>query len=221
MAQDLSKRGKVGDVYRGGSYKKASKAGYKTAGLSSAQMKKATTLKGKKISASQMKKAGELKPISSTTFVKGKGVVGPGGKAFTGTVQLASGKTASYVKGRRIGVGPAKKSAPPKRTGNAPASPRRNPPSGGKPVSGTSVKARKAMQKGRPNWQSGTSRAQATSLSSGLTSNQRNKLKSGRKNWKSGSVRPIHRNPVASWWSNVVSTPRAWSGGPQPKRKLR
>jgi len=115
MAQDLSKRGKVGDVYRGGSYKKAKARGYKTAGLSADQMKKATTLKGKKVSAGQMKKAGVLKDISSTRWEKGKGVVGPGGKAFTGTVQLASGKTASYVKGRRVGVGPAKKAATPTR----------------------------------------------------------------------------------------------------------
>jgi hypothetical protein len=129
MAQDLSKRGKIGDVYRGGSYKK-SKA--KTAGLSSDEMKKATTLKGKKISASQMKKAGELKPISSTKWVEGKGVVGPGGKAFTGTVQLATGKTASYVKGRRIGVkaGAAKPKPTPassgstrKTSGSAPSKP--------------------------------------------------------------------------------------------------
>jgi hypothetical protein len=105
MAQDLSKRGKVGDVYRGGSYKKSK---VKTAGLSSDEMKRATTLKGKKVSAGQMKKAGVLKDISSTRWEKGKGVVGPGGKAFTGSVQLASGKTASYVKGRRIGVGPEK-----------------------------------------------------------------------------------------------------------------
>ncbi len=125
MAQDLSKRGKVGDVYRGGTYKKTK---FKTAGLSSNQMKKATTLKGKKVSASQMKKAGELKPISSTKWVEGKGVVGPGGKAFTGTVQLASGKTASYVKGRRIGVASTKPSKP---AGNGRSGQTPNPPPGG------------------------------------------------------------------------------------------
>jgi len=111
MAEDLSKRGKVGDVYRSGSYKKAKKSGFKTAGLSSDQMKKATTLKGKKVSAAQMKKAGVLQKIENTKFVKGKGVVGPGGKAFTGSVILASGKSASYVKGRRIGVSTAKPKA--------------------------------------------------------------------------------------------------------------
>jgi len=111
MAEDLSERGMKGGVYRSGKYKKAKKRGYKVAGLTRKEMGKATTLKGKKLTAAQRRKASELKDISQTKWVKGKGVVGPGGKAFTGTVQLASGKTASYVKGRRVGVGPKKKPA--------------------------------------------------------------------------------------------------------------
>jgi len=96
------------DQKRSGQFKGAKKRGYQVSGLTSEQSKQATTLKGKKISAGQLKKANVLKDISSTKFVKGKGVVGPGGKAFTGSVILASGKSASYVKGRRIGVGPEK-----------------------------------------------------------------------------------------------------------------
>jgi hypothetical protein len=160
---------------RSGSYKKAKARGYKTAGLSADQMKKATTLKGKKVSAGQMKKAGELKDISSTRWEKGKGVVGPGGKAFTGSVTLASGKTASYVKGRRIGVGPAKKAAPPKRTGGG-GSGRTGGGGGGntggngsRPKPALSMAERRALQKGRKNWKSGASRP-ATSTTSSTTS---------------------------------------------------
>lgn len=107
--EDLSKRGKVGDVYRSGSYKKAARRGFKTAGLTSKEMGKATTLRGKKLTAKQRTRASELKDISQTRWEKGRGVVDKSGKAFTGTVMLASGKTASYVKGRRVGIGPKKK----------------------------------------------------------------------------------------------------------------
>lgn len=102
--EDLSKRGKVGDVYRSGSYKKAAKRGYKTTNVPTEKFKKVTTLKGQKLTAAQRAKVGELKDIGTTHWEKGKGVVGPGGKAFTGTVQLASGKTASYFQGRRVGL---------------------------------------------------------------------------------------------------------------------
>jgi hypothetical protein len=117
---------------RSGSYKGAKKRGYKVAGLSESQAKKATTLKGKKVSSSQLKKASVLKDIGETKWEKGKGVIGPGGKAFTGSVLLASGKTASYVKGRRIGVkaGAAKPKPTPassgstrKTSGSAPSKP--------------------------------------------------------------------------------------------------
>lgn len=111
--EDLSKRGKVGDVYRSGSYKKAAKRGFKTAGLTSKEMRKATTLRGKKLTAKQRTRASELKDISQTRWEKGRGVVDKSGKAFTGTVMLASGKTASYVKGRRVGVGPKRKAPSP------------------------------------------------------------------------------------------------------------
>ena len=87
-----------------GKYTKAKKRGYKVAGLSAKQMEKATTLKGKKLTAGQKTKASKLTDISGTKWVKGKGVVGPKGKSFTGSVILPNGKTASYVKGRRIGI---------------------------------------------------------------------------------------------------------------------
>ena len=114
---------------RSGRFKKAKKAGYKVAGLTAEESKRATTLKGKKISAAQLKKANVLKDIGQTKFVKGQGVVGPGGKAFTGSVILASGSTATYVKGRRVGVS-TKKAAPPRRnpTGNLTGKPTNDPP---------------------------------------------------------------------------------------------
>jgi hypothetical protein len=127
VADDLSKRRKVGDVYRSGSYKKAQKRGYKTAGLSNEKFKKATTLKGQKLTAAQRAKVGELKKIGETRWEKGKGVVGPGGKAFTGTVQLASGKTASYFRGRRVGY-KAASAAPKAGTRTGPKGPPRRIP---------------------------------------------------------------------------------------------
>lgn len=93
-----------------GKYAKAKKKGFKVAGLSAKQMEKATTLKGKKLTAGQKTKASKLTDISKTKWVEGKGVVGPKGKAFTGSVILPNGKTASYVNGRRVGVN-AKKTA--------------------------------------------------------------------------------------------------------------
>ena len=105
MAEDLSKRGKVGDVYRSGSFAKAKKKGLKTSALNKAQLKRAQTVGGKKITARQVKRATNAKnktSISDTKFVKGQGVIGPNGKPLTGSVTLASGKTAQYVKGRRV-----------------------------------------------------------------------------------------------------------------------
>ena len=105
MAEDLSKRGKVGDVYRSGSFAKAKKKGLKTSALNKTQLKRAQTVGGKKITARQVKRATNAKnktSISDTKFVKGQGVIGPNGKPLTGSVTLASGKTAQYVKGRRV-----------------------------------------------------------------------------------------------------------------------
>lgn len=105
MAEDLSKRGKVGDVYRSGSFAKAKKKGLKTSNLNKTQLKRAQTVGGKKITARQVKRATSAKnktSMSDTKFVKGQGVLGPNGKPLTGSVTLASGKTAQYVKGRRV-----------------------------------------------------------------------------------------------------------------------
>lgn len=107
---DLSKRGKVGDVYRSGSFKKAKKRGMKTADLTKAQLKRATTARGKKVSQKAVKRATAKRnetDISQTQFEKGKGVT-KNGRLFTGTVKLASGKTATYVRGRRVVAGPKK-----------------------------------------------------------------------------------------------------------------
>ena len=104
--EDLSKRGKIGETYRSGKFK-----GKKAADLSKAQLKRATTARGKKVSqkaVTRATKAKNMANISDTQFVKGKGVM-KGGKLFTGQVKLASGKTATYVKGRRVVAG--KKSA--------------------------------------------------------------------------------------------------------------
>ena len=122
------------DQKRSGQFKGAKKRGFKVSGLTSEQSKRQTTLKGKKVSAGQLKKANVLKDISSTKFVKGKGVVGPGGKAFTGSVILASGKSASYVKGRRIGVQTGAAKAKPAAKGK-PGTP--NTPTPPKPPSGS------------------------------------------------------------------------------------
>lgn len=107
--EDLSKRGKVGGVYRSGSFK-----GKKAANLSKAQLKRATTARGKKVSQKAVTKATSAKrtSISQTQFEKGRGVT-KDGKLFTGRVKLASGKTATYVRGRRVVAG--KKAAAPAR----------------------------------------------------------------------------------------------------------
>ena len=111
MAEDLSKRGKVGDVYRSGSFTKAKKKGLKVSDLKKSQLKRAQTVGGKKITARQVKRATNVANetnISDTKFVKGQGVLGPNGKPLTGSVTLASGKTAQYVKGRRVVAGAKK-----------------------------------------------------------------------------------------------------------------
>ena len=101
MADDLSKRGMVGGVYRSGRFK-----GKKAADLTKAQLKRAETARGKKVSQKQVRKATSrvTTDISRTKFEKGRGVT-KNGRLFTGTVKLASGKTATYVKGRRVVAG--------------------------------------------------------------------------------------------------------------------
>ena len=103
--EDLSGRGKVGDVYRSGRFK-----GKKAANLSKAQLKRAQTARGKKVSQKSVKRATRnVANISETQFEKGRGVT-RNGKLFTGQVKLASGKMATYVKGRRVVAGPKKAS---------------------------------------------------------------------------------------------------------------
>lgn len=105
--EDLSGRGQKGGVYRSGSFAKAKKRGMKTADLTKGQLKRATTARGKKVSQKAVKRATAKRnatDISQTQFEKGRGVT-KGGKLFTGTVKLASGKTATYVRGRRVVAG--------------------------------------------------------------------------------------------------------------------
>ena len=100
--EDLSKRGKVGETYRSGSFAKAKKKGLKTADLSKKQLQRAQTARGRKVTKKQVTRATKNEAsISDTQFETGKGVT-KGGKLFTGTVTLASGRKATYVKGRRV-----------------------------------------------------------------------------------------------------------------------
>ena len=109
--EDLSGRGKVGETYRSGKFKKARAKGLKTSDLSKAQLKRAQTARGKKVSQKSVKRATRnVANISETQFEKGRGVT-RNGKLFTGQVKLASGKMATYVKGRRVVAGPKKKPA--------------------------------------------------------------------------------------------------------------
>lgn len=111
--EDLSKRGKVGGVYRSGSFAKAKKRGAKTANLTKKDLSRAQTARGKKVSQRQVAKATKKTAradISETQFEKGRGVT-RNGKLFTGTVKLASGKTATYVRGRRVVAGKKSTSA--------------------------------------------------------------------------------------------------------------
>lgn len=103
--EDLSKRGMKDGVYRSGSFKKAKKKGYKVANLTKKQVKRGKA-GGKKVTEKQAKAAQKnVVQISDTKFVRGEGVMGPDGKPLTGKVQLASGKMAHYVNGRRVKSG--------------------------------------------------------------------------------------------------------------------
>ena len=91
--------------YRSGSFKKAKKRGYKVANLKKKQVRRGKA-GGKNVTKKQANAADKnVVQISDTKFVKGKGVMGPNGKPLTGKVQLASGKMAHYVNGRRVMAG--------------------------------------------------------------------------------------------------------------------
>lgn len=105
--EDLTGRGQKGGVYRSGSFAKAKKRGAKTANLTKKDLSRAQTARGKKVSQRQVTKATKKTAranISETQFEKGRGVT-RNGKLFTGTVKLASGKRATYVRGRRVVAG--------------------------------------------------------------------------------------------------------------------
>ena len=102
-------RGKVGDVYRSGKYKgkttdlsKKQVAGARrvgSAGRSGVGKKEAkAAMKSVSISDTTWKKASER----TGPRAKGGILVGKDGKAITGTVTLASGKKATYVRGKRV-----------------------------------------------------------------------------------------------------------------------
>lgn len=48
------------------------------------------------------KAAGRTVDISKTQYVKGKGVLGPGGKPLNGRVDMGGGNFAVYVNGKRV-----------------------------------------------------------------------------------------------------------------------
>lgn len=105
--EDLTGRGQKGGVYRSGKFAKAKKRGAKTANLTKSDLSRAQTARGKKVSQRQVAKATKKTAradISETQFEKGRGVT-RNGKLFTGTVKLASGKRATYVRGRRVVAG--------------------------------------------------------------------------------------------------------------------
>ncbi len=103
--EDLSKRGMKDGKYRSGSFKKAKKRGMKVVDLKMKQVKRGKA-GGKKVTNKEAKAAQKnVVQISDTKFVKGEGVMGPNGKPLTGKVELASGKMAHYVRGRRVMAG--------------------------------------------------------------------------------------------------------------------
>ncbi len=103
--EDLSKRGMKDGKYRSGSFKKAKKRGMKVADLKKKQVRRGKA-GGRKVTDTEAKAAQKnVVQISDTKFVKGEGVMGPNGKPLTGKVELASGKMAHYVRGRRVMAG--------------------------------------------------------------------------------------------------------------------
>jgi len=206
---DLSKRGKVGDVYRSGSYKKAAKKGFKTTGISAEKFGKVQTRKGKQLTAGQRAKAGELKDIGTTRWEKGKGVVGPGGKAFTGTVQLASGKTASYFQGRRVGVRAGGKPAGARPSGSGTAKPAATKPkSAAQQTKATGTKPGKSKggstYKGGYMFGGGTTRPSKPSMSrpSATRSDKGIGVKTSRQKWWDDPT-PGRNAPVADFFARL------------------
>ncbi len=115
MAEDLSKRGKVKGQYRSGGYKKQRAKGRQVSGLTKKQVAAGRRV-GKagrsKVTKKEAKASYKNIDISQTRWksagertgprAKGGIVVDKSGKPITGTVKLASGKTATYVRGKRV-----------------------------------------------------------------------------------------------------------------------
>jgi hypothetical protein len=112
--------------------------------LSREQLATARRRGGGKVTKTQRAKAGILTPIGQTRFEAGKGVVGPKGKAFTGSVLLPGGGSASYVRGRRLEASPAK----PKKTTGGGTSPKTSSPSSGPSPKQRRLEANKGVAAG-------------------------------------------------------------------------
>ena len=121
----------------------------RTKDLSASQMKKAQRVVGggrmEKVTAKERKAAGKDVPIGTTKWMtsaerggKGRGglLVDASGKAVTGTVKLPSGQSATYVRGKRIGVPRAGSAGTRAKTGGGGTSKEKKitpPPSGSGP----------------------------------------------------------------------------------------
>jgi len=115
MAEDLSKRKMIKGKYVSGKYSKQKAKGRKVAGLTKKQVaagrrvgkagrstitKKESKAAAKNIDISQTR----WKAPSERTGPRAKGgiVVDKSGKPITGTVKMANGRTATYVRGKRV-----------------------------------------------------------------------------------------------------------------------
>jgi len=119
-----------------------------TKNLSESQMKQAKRVVGRgrmeKVTAAERKAATDFVNIGTTKWMtsaerggKGRGglLVDASGKAVTGTVKLPSGQSATYVRGKRVGV--ARKSATP----SSPRTQTVTPPAPSKPARTVSAAA--------------------------------------------------------------------------------
>ena len=115
MAEDLSKRKMIKGKYVSGKYSKQKAKGRKVSGLTKKQVaagrrvgkagrstitKKESKAAAKNIDISQT----QWKKASERTGPRAKGgiVVDKSGKPITGTVKMANGRTATYVRGKRV-----------------------------------------------------------------------------------------------------------------------
>ena len=177
--------------------KKKSWQGKKTTGLSTAELQKAGRIVGKgkseTVTARELKRATQdFVNIGSTRWMTaaergGKGVGGllvdASGRPVTGTVTLPGGKSAVYVRGKRIGVGKSSGGGAKPKTPDRPA----NRPSVTRLTGPSAMQLRKAqMATARDR---SASQAPVRRSTGGLTVAQRKRLQQGRKPFQSGTSR--------------------------------